>query len=90
MDMDPVADAFGIGLRGEAGPRSQDAGDLAYNATAASVQSALEALPGVGAGKVTVTGAAGGPYTVVIDGSLPGVLTVDGTNLVPTGTVTVN
>lgn len=44
--------------------------DLAYNATPATVQSALQALPGIGAGNVTVTGSAGGPYTVTFAGSL--------------------
>lgn len=68
----------------------QDAGDLAYNATAATVQGALTALPNVGAGKITVTGNAGGPYTVVIDGSLSGTLAVDGALLTGgTGSVTV-
>lgn len=44
--------------------------DLAFNATAAAVQSALEALPGIGAGNVTVAGSAGGPYTVTFAGTL--------------------
>jgi hypothetical protein len=39
---------------------------LAYNATAATVQAALEALLGVG--NVTVTGSAGGPYAVAFGG----------------------
>lgn len=46
--------------------------DLAYNATAAAVQTALQALPGIGAGNVTVTGSAGGPYTVTFTGALGG------------------
>lgn len=42
---------------------------LAYNATAAVVQTALEALSNIAPGDVTVTGAAGGPYTVVFSGA---------------------
>lgn len=41
---------------------------IAYNATAAVVQAALETL--FGAGLVVVTGADGGPYTVTFDDSL--------------------
>lgn len=37
---------------------------IAYNASAATVDAALEALSSVGAGNVTVTGGAGGPYEV--------------------------
>lgn len=36
--------------------------------TAAAVQSALEALPGVDGGDVTVTGATGGPFTLTFAG----------------------
>jgi hypothetical protein len=45
---------------------------LAYNATAAQVQAALVALSSIGAGNVTVTGAAGGPYTVTFVGVFAG------------------
>jgi len=45
---------------------------LAYNAAAADVQAALEALSNVGAGNVSVSGAAGGPYTVTFKGVLGG------------------
>lgn len=44
--------------------------DIAYNATAATVQSALQALSTIGSGNVTVTGSAGGPYTVTFAGAL--------------------
>lgn len=37
---------------------------LAHNASAATVQDALESLSTIGAGNVIVTGSAGGPYTV--------------------------
>jgi len=43
---------------------------IAYNATAATVQTALQALSNIGAGNVTVTGNAGGPYTVDFVGTL--------------------
>jgi len=43
---------------------------IAYNATAAVVQTALAALSNIGAGNVTVTGNAGGPYTVDFVGTL--------------------
>lgn len=39
-------------------------GDIAFDATAAAVELALEALTNVGVGNATTTGAAGGPYTV--------------------------
>lgn len=42
----------------------QTTGDIAYNATAAAVQSALRALSNVAGDEVTVTGSGGGPYTV--------------------------
>src|SRR5262249_11266429 len=35
-----------------------------------SVQAALEALKGIGPGRVSVTGTSGGPYTVTFQGSL--------------------
>jgi hypothetical protein len=38
-------------------------GGIAYNASAATVQTALEALANIAVGDVTVTGAAGGPWT---------------------------
>lgn len=38
--------------------------NLVGNATAAKVQEALEALPGIDSGDLSVSGSAGGPYTV--------------------------
>jgi hypothetical protein len=46
---------------------------IAYNAAATAVQSALVALSNIGTGNVTVTGAAGGPYTVTFVGIYAGV-----------------
>ena len=43
---------------------------IAYNATAATVQTALEALSNIGVGDVSVSGSAGGPYTVTFTGDL--------------------
>jgi hypothetical protein len=45
---------------------------IAYNATAAAVQSALEALSNVNPGDITVTGNAGGPYTLTFGGQYLG------------------
>ncbi|MFI5783495.1 hypothetical protein [Nocardia sp. NPDC051570] len=52
---------------------------IAFDAVNAAVRSALAALPGVGAGGVTVTGSAGGPYQVTL--SAGGVLTGSGSGL---------
>jgi hypothetical protein len=50
-------------------------GAIAYNASAVEVQAALEALPGLSPGDITVTGGPGGegggtPYTLVFGGKL--------------------
>ncbi|MEU6979578.1 hypothetical protein [Streptomyces sp. NPDC046371] len=45
---------------------------IAYNATAAAVQSALEALSNVNPGDIVVTGNAGGPYTLTFGGQYLG------------------
>jgi hypothetical protein len=42
-------------------------GGIAFDATAAAVQTALEALAAVEPGDITVTGAAGGPYTLTFN-----------------------
>jgi len=49
---------------------SQTTAAIAYNAAASAVDSALEALSNIPAGGVTVTGSAGGPYTVTFTGEL--------------------
>lgn len=43
---------------------------IAYNATGATVQTALRALPTIGAAGVTVSGSAGGPWVVTFAGEL--------------------
>lgn len=61
---------------------------IAYNAAAADVEAALEALSNIGSGNVSVTGSAGGPYTVEFIGALAAtpmpLMTADATGL--TGT----
>lgn len=47
-------------------------GSLAFDADASVVQAALEGLSTVGSGNVTVSGFAGGPYTVDFAGALSG------------------
>ncbi len=58
---------------------------LAYNATATVVQTALRALGTIGGSNVTVSGSAGGPYTVLFAGDLatirPATLAADSTGL---------
>jgi hypothetical protein len=60
---------------------------LSFDASATQVQAALEALPGIGQGNVTVTGGPGGaaPYIVTFTGGLKGVdvaqLSTDGSGL---------
>lgn len=49
---------------------NQATAPIAYNADAASVAAAVNALSAIGSGNVTVTGSAGGPYTVTFGGVL--------------------
>lgn len=48
----------------------QTTGAIAFNAAASAVQTAIQALSNVGSGNATVTGSAGGPYTVTFAGTL--------------------
>ncbi|MCY2966524.1 MAG: hypothetical protein NT069_23315 [Planctomycetota bacterium] len=48
-------------------------GAIAYNASAATVQTALEALANIGVSEALVTGPAGGPWVVTFAGALAGV-----------------
>jgi hypothetical protein len=48
----------------------QTTGTIAYDASAATVDTALEALSNIGSGDVAVTGSAGGPFTVTFGGAL--------------------
>jgi hypothetical protein len=63
---------------------------IAFNATAAEVQTALEGLANIGAGNVAVSGAAGGPWTVEFEGTRFAdtnvtQMTAGATNLTPAG-----
>lgn len=63
----PSAGNFTLTLNG------RTTANIAYNATAAAVKSAIVALDdGIEAADVTVTGSNGGPYTVTVPGSLTG------------------
>lgn len=53
-------------------------GNIAYNATAGTVQTAVQALSGQGS--ATVAGSAGGPYTIT-GLTVPGILTANGAGL---------
>lgn len=69
----------------------QTTGSIAAAATAATVQTALEALSNLAPGDVVVTGAAGGPYSLTFGGTLvdTNVAAVTATPTGGTGTVTV-
>jgi hypothetical protein len=57
---------------------------LAFNATAATIQTALQALSSVGSGNATVEGQVGGPFNVAFAGTLSGpqaLITGNATNL---------
>jgi len=89
----PMCDAktYTVTVTGTAGNWKAKVGNdatanIAYDATAQAVQSAIEALSSVEVGQVQVTGTAGA-YTVKLDKSL-GVLTADSTGLTG-GTATV-
>jgi hypothetical protein len=74
--------------------KQEETAAIAYNAPAASVQSALEALPNIGPGNVAVTGPNGGPYTVEFTGTRYADTNVkqlesSGGGLTPEGEVTV-
>lgn len=63
----------------------QTTAPVAYNASAATLQTALELLSTIGSGNVLVTGSAGGPYTITFQGSLANTtiaaMTASGTGL---------
>ncbi|MCW2989066.1 MAG: hypothetical protein JWM24_2004 [Solirubrobacterales bacterium] len=75
----------------EATPKT---GPIPFNASAAEVQSSLQALSTVGPGNAAVSGPAGGPYAVEFKGTRYadtnlGSLLADAAGLTPSGTVTV-
>lgn len=65
---------------------------IAYNASAATLQTALEGLASIGAGNIGVVGLAGGPWTCTFQGSLAktnvAALTGSGAGLTGVGTQT--
>lgn len=69
----PTAGTFTLSVGG------QTTAGIAYNAAASAVQAALVALSSVGAGNATVTGSAGGPYSVMLANG--GALTGSGAGL---------
>jgi hypothetical protein len=74
----PTAGTFTLTYNG------QTTSGIAYNAAASAVQTALQGLSTVGSGNATVTGSAGGPYTVSFLNSLlndSNALTGSGTGL---------
>ena len=79
---------FTIGFGG------QTTSALAYNASAATVQAALEALSNVAPGDVAVAGAAGGPYDVTFSGAYAAAevepLALDASGITGVGTVAVS
>jgi hypothetical protein len=58
--------SFTLAFKGEA------SGEIPFSATATEVQTALEAIPALGAGQVAVSGALGGPWSVQFTGSRGG------------------
>ena len=85
--IDAASGTFQVGYLGLLTP------SLAYNCSAAALQSALQGLSTVGAGGFTVTGSDGGPWTITAGGALANqdiaMLTVLATGLggIPTGSV---
>jgi hypothetical protein len=62
---------------------------IAYDATATTVKADLEGLAGIGAGNVDVSGAAGGPYTVMFQGAFAKQDVPSITGAATNGTVTI-
>ena len=52
--------------------KGQSSGEIPFNATAAEVQGALDAIPALGAGQVAVSGEPGGPWSVEFIGTRGG------------------
>lgn len=50
--------------------KGQTTGNIAFNATSATVQTAFTGLSTVGVGNATVSGGVGGPYTIALTGTL--------------------
>lgn len=64
------------------GGSTQTTAGIAYNAAASAVQTALQGLSNVGTGNATVTGSAGGPYTITFASGIgPVTVTANGGGL---------
>jgi len=61
----PTGGTFTLALDGQVTPSG-----VAYDASASTVQTALQALSTIGSGNATVAGSAGGPYVVTFAGAL--------------------
>lgn len=71
----PTGGTFTLSIGG------QTTSGIPFNATSTAVASALGALSTVGSSHVTVSGSAGGPYTVSFDSTVTGTLTASGASL---------
>lgn len=81
----PTGGTFTISVT--AGGSTQTTTAIAYNASAATVQAAIQALTNVGTGNATVTGSAGGPYTITFPDAI-GAATVTSNGAALTGGTT--
>lgn len=91
----PTGGAFTLAFAGpDPDPVFAETGAIPYNATAAQLESALQALASIGSGNVSVSGPAGGPWTIEFAGTrysdtnVPR-LAVNPAGLTPSGTGTV-
>src|SRR5262249_23014687 len=62
----PTGGNYALGYQGVFTPA------LAFGATAATIQTALQNLPPIGAGNVLVSGSGSGPFTITFTGALAG------------------
>jgi hypothetical protein len=99
LDYDPRGDTQGVAVRATGGTfklsfDGQTTAPIEFDASAAEVQLALEALSSIGSGSVSVTGGPGdevgeNPYRIVFTGALGGKdlenIAVDGGGLAPAG-----
>lgn len=72
LTFSPNGGTFTLSFKGQTTPL------LAFNANATTIQTALENLSTIGAGKAVVTGAVGGPFTVTLDLALSRTGTLSG------------
>lgn len=78
----PTGGTFTVSVT--AGGSTQTTAGVAYNASAATLQTAIQGLSNVGTGNATVTGSAGGPYTITF-ANLAGTVTVTASGAALTG-----